>query len=137
MSKKYFPNRGDAVWLNFSPKAGHEQSGRRPAVVVSPGSYNKKVGLGLFCPITSRNKGYPFEVGIPAGTNITFEVRASDTSFTKDDSVIPWLSVGGTSPVTSGLPSGRYKQWRAILTPNGTHTDTPVLQEVRAYLQQN
>ncbi|MBN2074492.1 MAG: hypothetical protein JW762_02965 [Dehalococcoidales bacterium] len=72
---------------------------------------------------------------MPAGTNITFEVRASDTSFTKDDSVIPWLSVGGISPVTSGLPSGRYKQWRAILTPNGTHTETPILQEVRAYLQ--
>jgi mRNA interferase MazF len=71
MSKKYFPNRGDAVWLNFSPKAGHEQSGRRPAVVVSPGSYNKKVGLGLFCPITSQTKGYPFEVRIPAGMNVS------------------------------------------------------------------
>lgn len=70
-SKRYFPNRGDAVWLNFSPKAGHEQSGRRPAVVVSPGSYNKKVGLGLFCPITSQIKGYPFEVRIPAGMNIS------------------------------------------------------------------
>ena len=71
MSKKYFPNRGDAVWLNFSPKAGHEQSGRRPAVVVSPGSYNKKVGLGLICPITSQTKGYPFEVRIPAGMNVS------------------------------------------------------------------
>jgi mRNA interferase MazF len=71
MSKKYFPDRGDAVWLNFSPKVGHEQSGKRPAVVVSPKSYNKKVGLGLFCPITSQIKGYPFEVGIPAGTSIT------------------------------------------------------------------
>ena len=71
MSRKYFPDRGDAVWLNFSPKAGHEQSGRRPAVVVSPGSYNKKVGLGLFCPITTQIKGYPFEVGIPAGMSIS------------------------------------------------------------------
>jgi mRNA interferase MazF len=71
MSKEYFPDRGDAVWLNFSPKAGHEQSGRRPAVVVSPKSYNRKVGLGLFCPITSQIKGYPFEVGIPAGRNIS------------------------------------------------------------------
>ena len=67
MSKKYFPDRGDAVWLNFSTKVGHEQSGRRPAVAVSPESYNKKVGLGLFCPITSQIKGYPFEVEIPAG----------------------------------------------------------------------
>jgi len=71
MSKKYFPDRGDAVWLNFSPKTGHEQSGRRPAVVVSPKSYNKKVGLGLFCPITSQIKGYPFEVIIPAGVSIS------------------------------------------------------------------
>ena len=71
MIKRYFPNRGDAVWLNSSPKAGHEQSGRRPAVVVSPGSYNKKVGLGLFCPITSQTKGYPFEVGIPSGMNVS------------------------------------------------------------------
>jgi mRNA interferase MazF len=71
MSKKYLPVRGDAVWLNFSPKVGHEQSGRRPAVVVSPESYNKKVGLGLFCPITSQIKGYPFEVEIPAGVSIS------------------------------------------------------------------
>ena len=71
MSKKYLPDRGDAVWLNFSPKAGHEQSGRRPAVVVSPKSYNKKVGLGLFCPVTSQIKGYPFEVVIPAGMSIS------------------------------------------------------------------
>ena len=71
MSKKYFPDRGDAVWLNFNPKAGHEQSGRRPAVVVSKKSYNRKVGLGLFCPITSQIKGYPFEVLIPAGMSIS------------------------------------------------------------------
>jgi mRNA interferase MazF len=71
VSKKYFPDRGDAVWLNYSPKVGHEQSGRRPAVVVSPESYNKKVGLGLFCPITSQIKGYPFEVEIPAGVSIS------------------------------------------------------------------
>jgi len=70
-SKKYFPDRSDAVWLNFSPKAGHEQSGRRPAVVVSAKSYNKKVGLGLFCPITSQIKGYPFEVAIPPGMSIS------------------------------------------------------------------
>ena len=71
MSKMYFPDRGDVVWLNFSPKAGHEQSGRRPAVVASPKSYNKKVGLGLFCPITSQIKGYPFEVAIPAGMSMS------------------------------------------------------------------
>jgi mRNA interferase MazF len=79
MSKMYSPDRGDAVWLNFSPKAGHEQSGRRPAVVVSPKSYNKKVGLGLFCPITSQIKEYPFEVVIPAGMNISGVVLSDQT----------------------------------------------------------
>lgn len=76
-----------------------------------------------------------WDASLPGGTGITFEVRASDTSFTKDDTVISWVSVGGTSPIASGLPSGRYKQWRAVLTPNGASTDTPILQEVRAYLQ--
>jgi mRNA interferase MazF len=63
----YVPERGDIVWMNLNPRAGHEQAGRRPAVVVSPKSYNGKVGLGLFCPITSRVKGYPFEVVVPQG----------------------------------------------------------------------
>ena len=62
----YIPERGDVVWISLNPQAGHEQAGRRPAVVVSPRSYNGKVGLGLFCPITSHAKGYPFEVSLPA-----------------------------------------------------------------------
>jgi mRNA interferase MazF len=61
------PQRGDVVWLSMSPQAGHEQAGRRPAFVLSPGSYNAKVGLAILCPITSRVKGYPFEVVIPDG----------------------------------------------------------------------
>lgn len=63
----YVPERGDIVWIGLNPQAGHEQAGRRPAVVVSPKAYNGKVGLGLFCPITSRVKGYPFEVTVPQG----------------------------------------------------------------------
>lgn len=66
MAKAYVPDRGDIVWLQFDPQAGHEQAGRRPAFVVSPRAYNRKVGLALFCPITSRVKGYPFEVLLPA-----------------------------------------------------------------------
>jgi mRNA interferase MazF len=66
----YVPKRGDAVWLDFNPQAGHEQVGRRPALVISPLSYNKKVGLALLCPITSQIKGYPFEVIIPSGYKI-------------------------------------------------------------------
>ena len=66
----YIPERGDAVWINFNPQAGHEQAGRRPAVVLSPGAYNRKVGLAVFCPITSRVKGYPFEVVLPKGIEV-------------------------------------------------------------------
>ena len=62
----YVPRRGDVVWLNFDPQAGHEQAGRRPAFVLSPESYNRKTGLFLACPVTSRIKGYPFEVPLPA-----------------------------------------------------------------------
>lgn len=58
----YVPNRGDIVWLNFTPQAGHEQMGVRPALVLSPEKYNKKTGLAVCCPITSNPKGYPFEV---------------------------------------------------------------------------
>lgn len=61
----YAPQRGDVVWLTFSPQAGHEQAGRRPAVVLSPSAYNARVGLAILCPITSQIKGYPFEVTIP------------------------------------------------------------------------
>jgi mRNA interferase MazF len=66
LAKAYVPDRGDIVWITLNPQAGHEQGGRRPAVAVSPRSYNGKAGLGLFCPITSRPKGYPFEVALPA-----------------------------------------------------------------------
>lgn len=66
----YVPKRGDAIWINFNPQAGHEQSGRRPAIVLSPQSYNGKVGLCLLCPITNQVKGYPFEVLIPAGLGV-------------------------------------------------------------------
>ncbi|HYW06444.1 MAG TPA: endoribonuclease MazF [Longimicrobium sp.] len=64
MRRSYVPDRGDAVWLQFNPQAGHEQAGRRPALVLSPAAYNGKVGLALLCPITSQSKGYPFEVAI-------------------------------------------------------------------------
>jgi mRNA interferase MazF len=59
------PKRGDVVWLQFNPQAGSEQAGHRPALVISPKSYNQRVGLALVCPITSRIKGYPFEVELP------------------------------------------------------------------------
>ncbi|MBC7753072.1 MAG: endoribonuclease MazF [Moraxellaceae bacterium] len=58
----YIPHRGDIIWLNFTPQAGHEQMGTRPALILSPEKYNKKTGLAVCCPITSNIKGYPFEV---------------------------------------------------------------------------
>ena len=71
MGRRYVPNRCDAVWLSFSPQAGHEEAGRRPALVISPRAYNRKVGLAIFCPITRQVKGYPFEVGIPSGLEVS------------------------------------------------------------------
>ena len=67
----FSPDRGDIVWLDFDPQSGREQAGRRPALVLSPRSYNQKVGLALVCPITSQVKGYPFEVVLPAGLKIS------------------------------------------------------------------
>jgi mRNA interferase MazF len=66
----YVPSRGDLVWLQFNPRAGHEQAGHRPALVISPSSYNRRVGLALCCPVTSQVKGYPFEVLLPAGLGV-------------------------------------------------------------------
>ena len=70
-SADYVPRRGDLVWISLDPRLGQEQSGRRPAVVLSPESYNAKVGLALFCPVTSQIKGYPWEVVLPGGLAIS------------------------------------------------------------------
>jgi mRNA interferase MazF len=79
----YVPERGDAVWLLFDPQAGHEQAGRGPAVVISPAAYNGKVGLALFCPVTSRVNGYPFEVTLPdelplSGAVLSDQIKSLD-----------------------------------------------------------
>lgn len=70
MVASYVPARGDLVWLRGNPQAGPEQAGRRPALVISPSSYNRRVGLALCCPVTSRVKGYPFEVLLPEGLGV-------------------------------------------------------------------
>lgn len=82
-SEEYVPRRGDLVWLNFSPQAGHEQRGHRPALVLSPRRYNERAGLALLCPITSRVRGYPFEVALPdtletEGVVLADQVRSLD-----------------------------------------------------------
>jgi len=65
MPPRYVPDAGDFVWLNFDPQAGHERAGHRPALVISPASYNRRLGLMLCCPMTTQVKGYPFEVAVP------------------------------------------------------------------------
>jgi mRNA interferase MazF len=66
----FVPDAGDLIWLTFDPQAGHEQAGRRPALVLSPKPYNQKAGLALVCPVTNQIKGYPFEVPVPAGCGV-------------------------------------------------------------------
>jgi len=68
---RYVPERGDIVWINLNPQAGHEQAGHRPALVLSPKAYNAKVGLMLCCPITHQAKGYPFEVDIHGDSHVS------------------------------------------------------------------
>ena len=76
MARRYIPARGDVIWLTFTPQAGHEQAGRRPALMLSPASYNGKVGLAVLCPITSQVKGYPFEVATPSGSRLSGVILA-------------------------------------------------------------
>ena len=77
MTAAYVPGRGELVWLDFTPQAGHEQAGRRPALVLSPTAYNKKSGLMLCCPVTNQAKGYPFEVAVqPASGPVTGVILA-------------------------------------------------------------
>ena len=67
----FIPKRGDVLWISLHPRSGCEQPGRLPALVLSPLAYNRKVGHALFCPVTSRVKGYPFEVHLPDGLPVT------------------------------------------------------------------
>jgi len=83
MVKKYFiPNRGDIIWINLNPTKGREQRGLRPALILSPQQYNDKVGMILACPITSKVKGYPFEVVITLrdidGVILVDQIRSID-----------------------------------------------------------
>ena len=68
--KPYIPDRGDLVWLEFDPQTGHEQAGRRPALILSPKAYNQTTSLALACPVTNKVKGYPFEILLPTGLKV-------------------------------------------------------------------
>jgi mRNA interferase MazF len=80
---KYFPRRGDVIRLDFDPQKGHDQAGRRPAIVLSPTDYNRMVGLAVVCPITSEKKGYPWETEIPdndfvSGVVLSDQIKSLD-----------------------------------------------------------
>jgi mRNA interferase MazF len=77
----YVPDAGDIVWLQFDPQAGREQAGHRPAIVLSPASYNGRAGMIVCCPTTTRIKGYPFEValaGRPPSVALADQVKSQD-----------------------------------------------------------
>lgn len=93
MPPGYVPERGDIVWLDFSAQLGHEQAGRRPALVLSPSNYNGVTGLCVVCPITSQRKGYPFEVPLPAagrvrGVVLADQVRSLDWRLRQAEKVV-------------------------------------------------
>jgi mRNA interferase MazF len=96
--QRLVPDRGDAVWITLDPQAGHEQAGRRPAVVLSPARYNGRTRLALLCPITSQAKGYPFEVRLPADLPVQGVVLADAVKS------LDWLARG--AEVIGKLPSG-------------------------------
>ncbi|MBV8215062.1 MAG: endoribonuclease MazF [Verrucomicrobia bacterium] len=81
MPRRYIPDAGDIVWLNFTPQAGHEQAGHRPALVLTPVAYNRKTSLLICCPITTQIKNYPFEVlidGVPQSVVLADQVKSID-----------------------------------------------------------
>jgi len=92
MAAGYVPEAGDIVWLQFEPQAGREQAGHRPAVVLSPASYNGRAGMIVCCPTTTRIKGYPFEVtlaGTPPSVVLVDQVKSQDWRAAKAGSALP------------------------------------------------
>ena len=97
VARTYVPDAGDLVWLTLDPQAGHEQRGRRPALILSPRTYNAKARLAIACPITSHAKGYPFEVALPDNGAVTGVVLADHVKN------LDWnarrVELAGTAPV--------------------------------------
>jgi mRNA interferase MazF len=103
----YCPRRGDVVWVSFNPQKGHEQAGLRPALVISPEAYNRKVGLALMCPITSQEKGYPFEVALPDG------LKASGVVLADQVKSLDWKARGVKFACT--VPEAVFREVKAKL----------------------
>lgn len=113
MKAGYVPQRGDAIWLDFDPQAGHEQARRRPALVLSPFEFNRITGFVLVCPITNQEKGYPFEVPLPAGLPVRGVVLADQIRS------LDWKARKGASigPVPSEIVELVVAKIDAILYP--------------------
>jgi mRNA interferase MazF len=111
----YVPARGDLIWLQFNPRAGPEQAGYRPAVVISPSSYNRRVGLALCCPVTSQVKGYPFEVLLPQGLGVEGAIL-SDQLKSLDWRVRKARRIGNLPPDVLQEAVGKIL---ALVDPNG------------------
>lgn len=113
MARVFVPDAGDLVWLQFNPQAGHEQAGMRPALVLSPASYNGKTGLMLCCPITTHIKGYPFEVRVEghpkiAGAILSDQVKSLDWQVRKAQ------RMGRVSPTELAQVRGKIKALAGI-----------------------
>lgn len=109
MSGPSAPDTGDLIWLTFVPQAGREHGGRRPALVLSPAIYNAKAGLALVCPITSKAKGYPFEVELPAGLEISGVILADQLKS------IDWKARG--AEYAGACPAETVEEVRSKLEP--------------------
>lgn len=68
---RYIPRKGDFLTLSFDPQTGHEQKGRRPALVISNDLFNQHTGLAIVCPVTNTDRGYPFHLRVPDGSSLT------------------------------------------------------------------
>jgi mRNA interferase MazF len=103
------PDTGDLVWLSFTPQVGREQAGRRPGLVLSPRSYNAKVGLCMVCPVTQHAKGYAFEVRLPDGLPVQGVVLADHIKSAD------WQGRGSATIAT--VPADVLDEVRAKLKP--------------------
>ena len=107
---RYVPGPGDLVWLTFTPQAGHEQAGHRPALVISQKAYNSRTGLALFCPLTTRVKGYPFEVACE-GKSVSGVILADQVKS------LDWKARGARriEPAPEGVLEGKIAKLTALL----------------------
>ena len=134
MTAAYVPDRGDLVWLEFTPQTGSEQAGRRPALVISPRAYNAKVGLALFCPVTSRVKGYPFEVALPEGSGVAGVVLADQLKSldwrARKAKLIERASADVLAMVTARILPTVSRWTKATVKVNGNDVKTAFLNSV-------